>query len=170
MNFQHTFFFKILNINSASINWTLKVLGMAKSVRITCNCQQTVSKIRKKKRKKFTLSVASKLKKTQDLNFLEINFRFLVIYSLTWPKYKIQPISKPFSFQMHLIWSLKFFGIFGGPMLWRIGPGMLKNQKNRFLCKIPELCQHAKKFQTLKLSDFFCWKSILDRLSNNINS
>jgi hypothetical protein len=58
---------------------------MAKSVRITSNCQQTVSKIRieKKKRKKFTLSVASKLKKTQDLNFLEINFRFLVIYSLT---------------------------------------------------------------------------------------
>jgi hypothetical protein len=51
---------------------------MAKSVRITSNCQQTVSKIRieKKKRKKFTLSVASKLKKTQDLNFLEINFRF----------------------------------------------------------------------------------------------
>jgi hypothetical protein len=144
---------------------------MAKSVRITSNCQQTVSKIRieKKKRKKFTLSVASKLKKTQDLNFLEINFRFLVIYSLTWPKYKIQPISKPFSFQMQLIWSLKFFGIFGGPMLWRIGPGMLKNQKNRFLCKIPELCKHAKKFQNLKLSDFFCWKSILDRLSNNIS-
>ena len=138
---------------------------MAKSVRITSNCQQTVSKIRieKKKRKKFTLSVASKLKKTQDLNFLEINFRFLVIYSLTWPTYKIQPISKPFSFQMQLIWSLKFFGIFGGPMLW--GPGRLT-----FLCKIPELCKHAKKFQNLKLSDFFCWKSILDRLSNNINS
>jgi hypothetical protein len=58
---------------------------MAKSVRITSNCQQTVLKIRikKKKRKKFTLSVANKLKKTQDLNFLEINFRFLAIYSFT---------------------------------------------------------------------------------------
>ncbi len=113
------------------------------------NCQQTVSKIRieKKKRKKFTLSVASKLKKTQDLNFLEINFRFLVIYtniySLTWPKYKIQPKSKPFSFQMQLIWSLKFFGIFGDQCYEESAQECSKTKKSSFV-------QNTSTLQTCK--------------------